>query len=308
MICKLCSTRYQGNMCPECGLFSYERAIAPTLNFGRHNGLTIEQVYEQNPGYLNWMLERKAGTPAQRAKARLLLKIPPILEPDSTNQIPNPKPETDDSEVDIAFLLASTEKYIHNRNTSPANSTQADLNLGQPYPQSNNLNNIADANRNSGFSQPYQNNQRSRPVAGHRPMYSERNSGLDNRAESLAPEVSDLPKGKPLWTWLIVFIFRLIFALVLLLVVIAGVTIVSNIIQKSGLSLSPSELSRRGELTNEANGCAIKGNVSIDSGEKIYHVPGQRYYANTKIESRFGERWFCSEADAVSNGWRKSRE
>lgn len=52
--------------------------------------------------------------------------------------------------------------------------------------------------------------------------------------------------------------------------------------------------------------CRIKGNVSIGSGERIYHVPGQRYYSETKIRPDFGERWFCSEADACAAGWRKS--
>jgi hypothetical protein len=54
-------------------------------------------------------------------------------------------------------------------------------------------------------------------------------------------------------------------------------------------------------------GCNIKGNVSIDTGERIYHVPGGRYYAATKVEPQFGERWFCSEADARAAGWRKSK-
>jgi hypothetical protein len=54
--------------------------------------------------------------------------------------------------------------------------------------------------------------------------------------------------------------------------------------------------------------CVIKGNVSINSGERIYHVPGQKYYAATKIRSRYGERWFCSEADARAAGWRKARQ
>lgn len=31
------------------------------------------------------------------------------------------------------------------------------------------------------------------------------------------------------------------------------------------------------------SGCAIKGNISIDTGERIYHVPGQRYYDATRI-------------------------
>ena len=55
------------------------------------------------------------------------------------------------------------------------------------------------------------------------------------------------------------------------------------------------------------SGCAIKGNVSIDTGERIYHVPGQKYYAQTRISSRYGERWFCSETEARQAGWRRSR-
>jgi hypothetical protein len=52
--------------------------------------------------------------------------------------------------------------------------------------------------------------------------------------------------------------------------------------------------------------CRIKGNVSIESGKRIYHVPGQRHYAETIIRPEYGERWFCSEADARAAGWRKS--
>ncbi|MBX4989365.1 sunset domain-containing protein [Rhizobium lentis] len=53
--------------------------------------------------------------------------------------------------------------------------------------------------------------------------------------------------------------------------------------------------------------CRIKGNISINTGERIFHVPGQRYYAETKISPRYGERWFCSEAEAWAAGWRKSK-
>lgn len=346
MTCKLCFNRYQGNVCPKCGLFSYERAIAPTLNFGKHNGLTIEQVYEQNPDYLKWMLERKAGTPAQRAKARLLLKIPPALELDSSNPIPKSKPaitdtgnnahppkpprpldniaassstpdanfgkryqpHEDNTEVDIAFLLASTESFIHNRNNNtPAYPTQTELNLPQPYQPG-----ASSADRNSGFSQPNQHIRPIRPsVAGNRASYAQAGTGLDRRSGHSSPETLEIAKKESLWKWLLIFIFRLLFGLALLLVVIGIVAVVSNAITKNGsnsANLSPFELSKRGELTNEASGCTIKGNVSIDTDEKIYHLPGQRYYANTKIDSRFGERWFCSEADAINNGWRKSRE
>jgi micrococcal nuclease len=55
-------------------------------------------------------------------------------------------------------------------------------------------------------------------------------------------------------------------------------------------------------------GCVIKGNISSSTGEKIYHVSGQRYYEQTKIEPEKGERWFCTEEEAVANGWRKSKQ
>lgn len=52
--------------------------------------------------------------------------------------------------------------------------------------------------------------------------------------------------------------------------------------------------------------CAIKGNIS-SGGERIYHVPGGRYYAQTQIDTTNGERWFCTEAEAVAAGWRRSK-
>ena len=58
--------------------------------------------------------------------------------------------------------------------------------------------------------------------------------------------------------------------------------------------------------TNNADNCVIKGNISY-SGERIYHVPGQQYYDETKIDTSAGERWFCSEEEALAAGWRKSK-
>jgi len=55
------------------------------------------------------------------------------------------------------------------------------------------------------------------------------------------------------------------------------------------------------------SGCNIKGNVSIETGERIYHVPGQKFYQQTRISPRYGERWFCTEDEARKAGWRKSR-
>jgi endonuclease YncB( thermonuclease family) len=56
-----------------------------------------------------------------------------------------------------------------------------------------------------------------------------------------------------------------------------------------------------------AGGCRIKGNISA-KGERIYHVPGGRFYDQTQINERDGERWFCSEQDATVAGWRKSAQ
>jgi hypothetical protein len=61
------------------------------------------------------------------------------------------------------------------------------------------------------------------------------------------------------------------------------------------------------ELGPPAIGCGIKGNVAVGTGERIYHVPGQRYYWETRINLIRGERWFCSEASARAAGWRRSR-
>jgi endonuclease YncB( thermonuclease family) len=55
-----------------------------------------------------------------------------------------------------------------------------------------------------------------------------------------------------------------------------------------------------------SSSCDIKGNVS-SKGERIYHLPGQKFYRQTKISENKGERWFCSEAEARQAGWRKSQ-
>jgi hypothetical protein len=52
--------------------------------------------------------------------------------------------------------------------------------------------------------------------------------------------------------------------------------------------------------------CPIKGNIS-SSGEKIFHVPGGRYYGSTVIDVSSGEKWFCSEKEAEKAGWRASK-
>lgn len=52
--------------------------------------------------------------------------------------------------------------------------------------------------------------------------------------------------------------------------------------------------------------CVVKGNISISTGKKLYHVPGMEDYINTEIDMEKGERWFCSEAEAQQAGWTRA--
>ena len=49
-------------------------------------------------------------------------------------------------------------------------------------------------------------------------------------------------------------------------------------------------------------GCPIKGNISRNG--RIYHAPWSPWYTRTKLSVEKGERWFCSEAEALEAGWR----
>lgn len=51
--------------------------------------------------------------------------------------------------------------------------------------------------------------------------------------------------------------------------------------------------------------CSIKGNINT-AGEKIYHLLGCGSYAKTSIDENRGEKWFCTEAEAQTAGWRKA--
>jgi endonuclease YncB( thermonuclease family) len=55
-------------------------------------------------------------------------------------------------------------------------------------------------------------------------------------------------------------------------------------------------------VSQSPNGCPIKGNIS--NRGRIYHTPYSRHYAKTRINTSKGERWFCSEAEALAAGWR----
>lgn len=55
--------------------------------------------------------------------------------------------------------------------------------------------------------------------------------------------------------------------------------------------------------TPTPTGCRIKGNLT-PKGERVYYAPGARGYAQTQVNPSRGERWFCTEAEAIAAGWR----
>ena len=56
-----------------------------------------------------------------------------------------------------------------------------------------------------------------------------------------------------------------------------------------------------------SGGCRIKGNIS-ESGKRVYHIPGGRFYEKVRVDTWKGERWFCNASEARRAGWRRSRE
>jgi endonuclease YncB( thermonuclease family) len=71
------------------------------------------------------------------------------------------------------------------------------------------------------------------------------------------------------------------------------------------LSSAKKPLEEEPDATSAPPGCQIKGNISRSG--KIYHVPGSRWYAVTKINVDAGERMFCSVSEAEQAGWRAPR-
>ena len=53
-------------------------------------------------------------------------------------------------------------------------------------------------------------------------------------------------------------------------------------------------------------GCMIKGNIN-SKGDRIYHCPLWRDYKKTDIDESKGERWFCTEEEARTAGWRSPK-
>ena len=64
-------------------------------------------------------------------------------------------------------------------------------------------------------------------------------------------------------------------------------------------------IAQRPDPVSQDPECRIKGNIS-QSG-RVYHLPGSRDWAATRINEGRGERWFCSEQEAIAAGWRAPR-
>lgn len=62
------------------------------------------------------------------------------------------------------------------------------------------------------------------------------------------------------------------------------------------------------ECTAEQAGCVIKGNFHQGTKDRIYHLPECYNYKQININPNEGDRWFCSEAEAESAGFSKSKD
>ncbi|MGE5140520.1 MAG: SH3 domain-containing protein [Rudaea sp.] len=51
--------------------------------------------------------------------------------------------------------------------------------------------------------------------------------------------------------------------------------------------------------------CVIKGN--IQAGERIYYTTEDKGYSGVVVDPDYGERWFCSEAEAQAAGWKRTK-
>jgi hypothetical protein len=80
----------------------------------------------------------------------------------------------------------------------------------------------------------------------------------------------------------------------------------ATFIGSTGLNLSALGLAIPARNGMPESDCDIKGNVSYNKGQRIYHMPGQEDYDETRISPNRGERWFCSEAEARAAGWKKA--
>lgn len=67
-----------------------------------------------------------------------------------------------------------------------------------------------------------------------------------------------------------------------------------------------SDLCRQELTAPPDSNCLIKGNIDKNSYEKFYHLPSCSHYSQIIIEKDIGERYFCSEKEAISAGFKKA--
>jgi len=53
--------------------------------------------------------------------------------------------------------------------------------------------------------------------------------------------------------------------------------------------------------------CQIKGNLDR-MDKRWYHLPSFRHYETTEVNLEHGDRWFCTEEEAISAGFERARE
>ncbi len=81
--------------------------------------------------------------------------------------------------------------------------------------------------------------------------------------------------------------------------------IIMGVISLSAIEFTPSRSpSPIASITKPK--CTIKGNISQNTDSKIYHLSGMEDYESTVIDAARGEKWFCTESEAIANGWRKA--
>jgi hypothetical protein len=60
-------------------------------------------------------------------------------------------------------------------------------------------------------------------------------------------------------------------------------------------------------LLDPEPGCEIKG-VVLTNGDRVYYREGWQGYDRIVVDTRRGDRWFCSPAEAEAAGWRAPRQ
>lgn len=54
--------------------------------------------------------------------------------------------------------------------------------------------------------------------------------------------------------------------------------------------------------TTPIEGCVVKGDIAAQD-VRVYYLPNDQDYDSITINGDLGERWFCTEAEALSSGW-----